>query len=172
MTVDLILISFIPAILVLLASYLALSRILKADEKRRDHELLLSSKRITLPMRLQAYERLILLLERISPDSMLMRLRVHAQTNADLHLAMLQNIRQEYEHNLSQQLYVSRDIWEKIKAAKEQIILFLNEAAKQTSPEEAAIGLSKIIFDKLIAEGESPVLQTINELKEEARKII
>ena len=172
MTIDYLIMAFVPAILVLATCYLVLNRNLKADEKRRDTELLLASKRITLPMRLQAYERLILFLERISPDSMLLRLKGQAHTNADLHLAMLQNIRSEYEHNISQQLYVSQDVWEKIKAAKEYVKVFLNEAAKEVSPGEASINLSKIIFDKLIAEGESPVLQTINELKHEAQKII
>jgi hypothetical protein len=172
MTIDYVLVSFIPAMLVLLACYLVLNRSLKADEKRRDSELLLTSKRITLPMRLQAYERLILFLERISPDSMLLRLTGQAQTNSDLHLAMLQNIRSEYEHNLSQQLYVSHEVWEKVKSAKEYVVVFLNEAAKETKPDETSFNLSKMIFDKLITEGESPVQQTLIELKSEAQKII
>lgn len=172
MTIDYILIAFVPAILVSATCYLVLNRTLKADEKRRDTELILASKRITLPMRLQAYERLILFLERISPDTMLLRLKGQAHSNADLHLAMLQNIRSEYEHNLSQQLYVSGDVWEKVKAVKEYVTVFLNDAAKEVSPDDASIGLSKAIFDKLMAEGESPVSQTVNDLKNEAGKII
>jgi hypothetical protein len=172
MSIDLILLSFVPAILVIATSYLILHGVLKADTKRRDAELLLSSKRISLPIRLQAYERLILFLERISPDSMIIRLSVHGKSNADLHLSMLQNIRMEYEHNLSQQLYVSSEVWEKIRSSKEQVILFLNDAAKQVSPSEPAIGLSKAIFDRIIADGESPVMQTINDLKTEAFKIL
>lgn len=167
----LILAASIPAILVLCAAYLVLSRTLKTEEKRRDTEVLLASKRLTIPIRLQAYERLILFMERIALDSMVLRLKDQMQTNADLQLSILQNIRSEYEHNLSQQLYVSMEVWDKIKEAKEGVVTFVNDAAKEVNPQEASIGLAKQLFDKLVDQGELPTAAVLRELKGEARRL-
>ncbi|MDR1897886.1 MAG: hypothetical protein LBR10_13960 [Prevotellaceae bacterium] len=158
--------------LLLVSIYVILNRILLSDERRRNVELLKSSKSITVPIRIHAYERLILFLERISPDSLLLKLKNQAQTNSDLHLAMLQQIRLEYEHNLSQQLYVSIKIWESVKATKENIILSINDLAKHTDPNASSIDLANKILDKLISDGESPVSETIKEIKTEAQKLM
>jgi regulator of sigma D len=123
-------------------------------------------------MRLQAYERLILFLERISPDALLLKLKNQALTNSDLHLAILQQIRMEYEHNISQQLYVSDAIWSRIKETKEQIALFINDIAKQSNPNSASIDLAKQILDKLMEEENSLISETIKAIKAEARKIM
>ncbi|MDR0386332.1 MAG: hypothetical protein LBH60_09685 [Prevotellaceae bacterium] len=158
--------------LLLASTYLVLNRILLSDERRRNIELLKSSKSITVSMRLQAYERLILFMERISPDTLLLRQRSQARRNSDLHLAILQQIRMEYEHNLSQQLYVSDKIWSCVKTTKEEIIMSINDLAKQTDSNADSINLAKLILDKLIEDGESPVAETIKQIKAEARQIL
>jgi hypothetical protein len=152
--------------------YLVLNRVLTSDERRRNIELLKSTKSITIPMRLQAYERLILFLERISPDTLILRLKSQCRTNSDLHLAILQQIRSEYEHNLSQQLYVSDEIWSYLKETKEQIVIMVNDMAKHTNSDADSIHLAKLVMDKLIEDGESPVSATIRTIKAEARKIL
>jgi hypothetical protein len=152
--------------------YLVLNRVLTSDERRRNIELLKSSKSITVPIRLQAYERLILFLERISPDALLLRLKSQYRRNSDLHLAILQQIRSEYEHNMSQQLYVSDEIWSSVKETKDRIIMTVNDIAKHTDSDADSINLAKLIFEKLVEDGESPVSATIRQLKAEARKIL
>ncbi|MDR2383141.1 MAG: hypothetical protein LBD76_04560 [Prevotellaceae bacterium] len=152
--------------------YLVLNRVLTSDERRRNIELLKSAKSITVPMRLQAYERLILFLERISPDTLLLKVKSQSRTNADLHLAILQQIRSEYEHNISQQLYVSDEIWACVKETKEQIVMLVNDISKNVDSDGSSIQLAKLIFDKLVENGESPVAATIRKLKAEARKIL
>jgi hypothetical protein len=102
----------------------------------------------------------------------MLKLKNQVQTNSDLHLAMLQQIRSEYEHNLSQQLYVSDEIWSRVRETKEQVALMVNDLAKRTKPNGASIDLSKQILDKLMADGESPVEQTIKDIKAEARRLI
>lgn len=169
---DTIIITVAFGILLLGAMYLTLNRILLSSERHRNIELLKSSKTITVPMRLQAYERLILFLERISPDALLLKLKNQALTNSDLHLAILQQIRMEYEHNISQQLYVSDAIWSRIKETKEQIALFINDIAKQSNPNSASIDLAKQILDKLMEEENSLISETIKAIKAEARKIM
>jgi hypothetical protein len=165
-----IIISF--GVLLLTSTYLVLNRILVSDERRRNTELLKSSKLVTVPMRLQAYERLILFLERISPDTLLLRLKSQCRKNSDLHLAILQQIRSEYEHNISQQLYVSDEIWSCIKETKEQIVMSINDIAGHTNSDADSINLAKLIMNKLVEDGESPVSATIKKLKAEARKIL
>jgi hypothetical protein len=170
---DNIIIFFAFGALLLASMYLVLNRILLSDERRRNVELLKSSKAITIPMRLQAYERLILFLERISPDTLLLRLKNNqVRTNYELHLAILQQIRSEYEHNISQQLYVSDAIWSRVKETKERVSLYINDIAKGADPNMDSINLAKLILDKLMEDGESPVSETIREIKAEARKII
>jgi hypothetical protein len=135
-------------------------------------ELLKASKSITVPMRLQAYERLILFLERISPDTLLLRVKSQSRTNSDLHLALLQQIRSEYEHNISQQLYVSDEIWECVRETKERTVMLINDLSKQTFSDGDANHFAKLILDKLIEAGESPVAPAIRKLKAEARKML
>jgi hypothetical protein len=169
---DYILILVAFGVLLLASMYLVLNRILLAEERRRNIELLKSSRAITVSIRLQSYERLVLFLERISPESLLLKLKNQVQTNSDLHLAILQQIRSEYEHNISQQLYVSDEIWSRVKETKERVALLVNDLAKHTNPNAASIDLSKQILDKLMADGESPVSETIREIKAEARRLM
>ena len=65
----------------------------------------------TLPLRLQAYERLLLLCERISIPNLVGRLRTEGSSSSDLRMAMLMAIKQEFEHNVTQQIYVSESLW-------------------------------------------------------------
>jgi hypothetical protein len=152
--------------------YLVLNRVLVSDERRRNMELIKASKAITVPMRLQAYERLVLFLERISPDTLLLRVKAQTHTNSDLHLALLQQIRSEYEHNISQQLYVSDETWSYVKETKERIVMLINDLSKQTHSDGDSNHFAKLILDKLIEAGESPVTPAICKLKAEARKIL
>ncbi|MDR1055916.1 MAG: hypothetical protein LBL90_08900 [Prevotellaceae bacterium] len=170
-SVFIIVLSIASALLVFGAVFFVLNRMLQHEDRKRQMELLANTRRITIPMRLQAYERLILFLERISPDTMIMRVRNDAVTNADLHLLLLKTIRSEFEHNISQQLYVGSQTWELIKLAKEGIATLINDAAKVLNPNDPSINLSKAIFDKLVELGELPTAQAIESLKKEARQI-
>jgi hypothetical protein len=169
--VFIIILSISSSILVFAAVFFVINRIFRNEEKKRNIELLSDTKRITIPMRLQAYERLILFLERISPDAMLIRVKNNAKTNADLHLSLLKNIRSEFEHNLSQQLYVGSQTWEAIKQTKETIIALINDTAQTLNPNDASLGLTKAIFDNMVELGEAPAYFAIEMLKKEARQM-
>lgn len=159
-------------ILIVASVYLVLNRLLLSHERQRNIELLKSSRSITVSLRLQAYERLVLFLERISPDMLLLKLKEQAPTNADLHLAILRQIRFEYEHNISQQLYVGDRVWTRVKEAKEKTALFVNDLAKRTSPTSASVELANLILDNMMSENASPVAEVIAELKAEAKKLL
>ena len=96
----------LPALIVAGVIYLLFKQFLEKEQQRRLIELRLESSKATLPLRLQAYERIVLFLERISPNNILVRLSSAGQTAPDFHRLLQQEIRAEYEHNLSQQLYI------------------------------------------------------------------
>ncbi|MBQ0114153.1 MAG: hypothetical protein KBT03_13570 [Bacteroidales bacterium] len=84
------------------------------------------TRKVVTPVQLQAYERLVLFLERMKPDNLVLRCYQPGMETRLLRDVMIQNIRDEYEHNLSQQLYISSQAWVYIKNAKEDIINNLN----------------------------------------------
>ena len=124
-----------------------------------------------IPLRLQAFERITLFLERISPNSIVMRMSRKGMTAAQLHKALIGAIRNEYEHNLTQQLYVSNETWDSVKKAKDDMIRLVNISSTKMGDKATALDLSKNIF-KLIAEVKSnPTDIAINQLKSELRLI-
>jgi hypothetical protein len=127
--------------------------------------------KIILPLRLQAYERIILFLERISPNNMIMRLNKPEMSSFQLQSALIKTIREEFEYNLSQQLYISLKGWELVKNAKEETIKLINVASGKI-PETASAGeLVKIIFDLALEKNRLPVDVAIDEIKKEIQKI-
>ena len=99
--------SLLPAILVALISFYFFSQYTKDQEGRRRFILHKESQATALPLRLQAYERLTLFLERISPGNLLIRVKPYNDNKDDYEALLLKTIEQEFEHNLSQQVYVT-----------------------------------------------------------------
>ncbi len=122
-------------------------------------------------LRLQAYERLILLMERINPQELVMRYVSHAGTVADLQLLLLSAVRSEMEHNFSQQLYVSNEAWTQVTAARHAVNTLINQAAAALPPEEPAITLSRKIIELSTTLNPLPTASAIKILKAEARSI-
>ncbi len=160
-----------PALLVALSSYMIIKKMLEGEAGRKGAELIMETRKITIPIRLQAYERLVLLLDRISPESLIVRVRKNDMANQDLQLALLSAIRAEFEHNLSQQLYVSMETWEAVKAAKESIVSMINEAALKVKPEEPSIVMARAILERSASSDMEYVNDAMQRLKNEAKKI-
>ena len=108
----------IPGLLVLLTALLLLNRMIKNDQEKRKQELILQNSNTVTPLKLQAYERIVLFLERISLESMLLRTSKPGMSAMQLHSALLSTIRSEFEHNLSQQIYMSPKAKRFCKACK------------------------------------------------------
>lgn len=104
----------------------------------------------TLKMRLQAYERITLLAERISLHNVLSRTDNDGLTYRQMQRALIETIKQEYEYNISQQVYVSNDMWKAVNKLKEQNIYIINQMASNLSPQATGIDLSKRIIDYVI----------------------
>ncbi|WP_261380985.1 DUF7935 family protein [Mucilaginibacter pallidiroseus] len=103
----------------------------------------------TLPLRLQAYERLILFTERINPSNLLIRLNDSSYTAADLHAVIVSDIRTEYQHNVTQQIYVSLQAWGVVKRMKDDTLALVNSAAKGMPANATGLDLSKVILTHL-----------------------
>jgi hypothetical protein len=157
----------LPAIVVLIATYSIVNKFLVNDFQRKQLAIFKENSKITMPMRMQAYERLILFVERMNVQSMTNRFYVADSTVVELQLAMTQSIRTEWEYNLSQQLYVSNEVWQTIATAKEQEIAMINNVAKNiatTAPaKELVQALLTIQQEEDTTETPSQIaLQTIN----------
>ncbi|RPH30508.1 MAG: hypothetical protein EHM93_15675 [Bacteroidales bacterium] len=157
----------LPALLVFLAGYLAMARLLRNDADRRKGEIMLANQRISTPIRLQAYERLVLFLERISPESMIVRVNQPSMTAQNLQSALLSTIRAEWEHNLSQQLYVSNEAWELTRNAKGNMIKLINICAERVDPDAPSIFFSQKILELMVELEQHPTSIAIDKLKKE-----
>lgn len=98
------------------------------------------------PMKLQAYERMILYVERIGLEGLVMRVFLPEMTAQQLQIALNRTIREEFEHNLTQQLYVSEAAWAEVKAAREYISSIIGQAYSNVSPSDNGMELAKLLF--------------------------
>ena len=130
--------------------YLLVKRYFDNEQKERLLQMKIDERRETLksvtPIRLQAYERMALFLERIAPGSLVLRCY---QPGMDLRLlqgVMTKNIRDEWEHNLSQQVYISSELWTAIRGAKDEMINLVNSSAVSLTEETDPTRLAASIF--------------------------
>jgi len=103
----------------------------------------------TLPLRLQAYERIVLFIERINPANMLIRLKAGDYTAAELHALVVNEIRNEYQHNITQQIYVSLRAWGVVKQLKNDTLNIVSNAVKALPENATGMELGKIILAHL-----------------------
>lgn len=96
-----------------------------------------------LPLKLQAYERITLYLERISPESLIMRNHRSGMTSLDIQRELLKNIREEFDHNLSQQIYLNATSWEAVRNAKEEMTKLVKFAGTQVETSTSALAYSE-----------------------------
>jgi len=162
----------LPAVIVLYAVYLVVKAFLNKQFEHNFIQNKIESTRITLPLRLQAYERLCILLERSSPNALLMRANNPEMNVAELHFVMLTELRQELAHNLSQQLYVSDPSWALVKAAIEDVIAIINACAKGIDPSAPSLELAKRIMEYQMALDNDPVSPALANLKSEAKTLM
>jgi len=108
----------VPAIVTGGVAFLVLQSFFRNEENRRRFELLKENQKQALPIRLQAYERMVLFLERINPPQLLMRVAPISTNKHDYATLLIHNIQTEFEHNLTQQVYVTSATWEVVAKAK------------------------------------------------------
>lgn len=162
----------LPALIVFITVYYTMKQYLnsqynlqylKNQNKNAEHN---------VPIKLQAYERLLLLMERIRLSNLVFRLRSSDMNVQELTASLLISIQKEYEHNQAQQLYVSNELWHIIKQAKENVQNIISESSGKFQDADNCMNMSNTLM--LIEKGQSrsSVDLAIEAIKKEAQLIL
>lgn len=155
----------IPSLIVGLIAYYFFKEHTKNEDGRRRFLLKKDMQVSAMPLRLQAYERLTLFLERISPNKLLVRVPPISSNKEDYENLLIQNIEQEMEHNLAQQIYVSEKCWNIITAAKNATIQLIRKASLLEKT-DTADKLREVVLTEMM-ERRAPSDAALSFIKEE-----
>lgn len=161
----------LPAALLLYAMYLTVRSFLNKQTEEKWLEIRNKNSETMLPLRVQAYERMCLFLERINPGNLIMRLNAPEYNAKEFQQLLLREIREEYNHNLAQQIYMSNEVWGAVMNAKEEIVMSINQAAEALTEEDRSIVLAKRVFEQMATRKVDVVDFAIKSLKEEVRTL-
>lgn len=160
-----IILSVVPSLIVAVTAFVLAKYFVENDQKKRLLELKFHSKEIVTPVRLQAYERMAMFLERIDPNQLLFRVSNPELTAYQMQTILLATIRSEYEHNLSQQVYISPQTWEGIRNAKEKVVNIINLAAGHLDEGAMSTDLAGAVLASVA--DESPTAAAMDQLKKD-----
>jgi len=159
----------IPSLVVFLVAFLIMKKFLDNEYRKLQYELKKGNMKTVLPIRLQAYERSTMFLERINIENLIKRITQPKMNASQLHFAMITAIRTEYEHNLSQQIYMSNDAWDAIKKAKEETLKIIHMSMAQIGNKGGAMELTTSIFSSMEELKRSPSQIAIEVIKKEVK---
>ncbi|MCB9232879.1 MAG: hypothetical protein H6581_14500 [Bacteroidia bacterium] len=160
----------LPAVLVLMGIYLVLDAFRKKEERKERVEVRAQTLGKIIPLRLQAYERVVIFLERMNPESLLLRCDGRGKPARVFHAQLQGEIRAEFEHNLAQQIYISLDAWGAVLKAKDQTIALINQSMRQMKENSSGIDLGKQILANMEEVKMYPSLEAIQVLKTDIHK--
>lgn len=159
----------IPAIVTGLVAIYFFKQLSANENNRRTYNLLKEKQKVALPLRLQAYERMTLFLERISPNNLLVRIKPADDNKPAYFKKLLASVEQEFEHNLAQQIYMSSDCWNAIVTAKNSTLNLLKDTMLDGEVKTSK-DMRAAVIEKLMNE-ETPTQVAIEYLKQEVKKI-
>lgn len=148
------------------------------EEKKRQFELKRESQKAISPIRLRAYERLALLLERTTPEHLIMELRakepeaMSSWTIGQMQQYLLQAIRAEFDHNQSQQIYVSDEVWSHLIHARDEMAAFVVGIASKMPKDATTMDYAKTLLTAYAENGTTPNEVAMEELKNEAKTLM
>ncbi|MEN2282788.1 hypothetical protein AAGF08_11670 [Algoriphagus sp. SE2] len=157
----------LPAGLVLYGMYLVVVSFLSKEREKMIVELKTQNTQTILPIRLQAAERLCLLLERISPNNLVRRSNPGSLTAAELHASLLHEIREEFSHNFSQQVYFSEQTWEAVKNAVESVNTIINQSRQSVEADASGMDLARAIFSRSLEQNNDAITYALKHVKSE-----
>jgi hypothetical protein len=166
-----ILFSIAPALLVFFTAYYLIKKFLDTEQRLKFAELKTAVKKDILPLRLQAYERIVVYLERISPNNLLVRVYEPGMKVQEFHKEILLAIRTEYEHNVSQQVYVTNSAWNTVKSSRDELIKIINQSLEQCSMDAPGVELSRKVFETMVQKNEFPIQNAIDTIKNEVHQL-
>ena len=157
--------NLIPAVLVGAVAYYFFKQHIENEEHRRRYLLQKDMQKEAFPLRLQAYERMALFLERIAPSKLLTRVNPTSSNKEDYESLLIASVEQEFEHNLSQQIYVSDECWTIITAAKNATIQLIRKAT-MLEKTDTANALRENVLTELM-DKQSPSKAALSYIKQE-----
>lgn len=166
-----IIVALIPAVAVCVVVYLFLKKQGEKEINALSLQIKKERKKYFLEPRADAYQRVTLLLERINPQSMVMRLYNPKLSANEFQRQLLENIRKEFEHNVAQQIFISTGAWELVKKSKDETVKIINIAGKQMGEDATSVDLSNKIFELVAEIGELPSEIAVKVMKEEFQKL-
>ncbi|WP_462247989.1 DUF7935 family protein [Ekhidna sp.] len=161
----------IPAGLVLYLAYLLVRSFLQKQLDEIAFSVRQKNQEIVVPIRLQAYERVILLLERITPSNLISRLSSPDYTAEEFQQILIHEIRNEFNHNLSQQVYMSDSAWTYVTTAVEQTISIINSSTNALDKDAKGFDLARAIIENSAGEEMDTPKQAIKYIKEEIQDV-
>lgn len=162
--------NLLPALVVGAIAYYFFQMHIRNEENRRRFILRQENQKTALPLRLQAYERMTLFLERISLGKLLLRVKPDGRSTEEYENLLSQSIDLEFEHNLAQQIYLTGECWNVIKTAKNATIGMIRKAAKLEDVDNAE-KLREILLTNLMDQA-SPTDAALDYIKKDVRNII
>ena len=158
----------VPAIVVFLTVNSIMKNYLEKQYQMRLLEIKQNNKNTTTPLRLQSYERLSLFCERISIPNLLLRLKENNQTVAELKLKLLMTVQQEFEYNITQQVYVSDQLWQILKISKEDTMTIISAIAEKIDSKAPSTELAVALMNFLETQAGASVDKALLAIKKEA----
>lgn len=161
----------LPAVIVGATAYLLLKALLE-ERQRIDKALLRNdAQKITLPLRLAAYERLMLLCDRAEIPNAMLRVRMPGMKVKELRAVLLVAINQEFEHNVSQQLYVSDTLWQIIRMARNNTLAMATMTGSELDPEAPDEVLAHALLVAVDEQGLTPMQTAVMAVRTEASQL-
>lgn len=167
-------ISLTVSVIALIVAVASLLRQPKPQEQDKSEEKKSGAENFNaVPLQLQAYERLVLLTERISLPNLISRTAQPNISAREAQAHLIETIKQEFEYNTAQQIYVSGIAWEAVRNLRDQNMLIINQIANLLPPEATGSDLAKKVLDVVIQQQDA-ALHTIvlNAVNFEAKKLM
>lgn len=161
-----------PALVVFLTVSTFLQKQGEKEVRHLQIELKKERQQFFLPNRLEAYQRVILYLERIHPNSLIMRTHNPNLGAKAFQGEMIKTIREEFDHNVAQQLFISPSAWEILTNAKEETTKIINVASDSLPEDANATQLAEKIFELVAEVGEVPSGVAVTVLKKEFQELL
>lgn len=155
-----------PIILIAVFTLLLVKWFLDHESKKKRQEFLMANRQQLVTQRLQAFERFTLFLERISPESLVLREQQKNMNAFQLQSHLLKTIRTEFNHNLAMQVYIPLQTWEQIKKAREEVSRLINTASTQVPPNVPSFELGR----RIIEDAGTSANQAVSKALESMRK--
>jgi len=159
----------LPSMIMFGALYFVMNRFLDTEHRKQLAVLKKENITITTPLRLQAYERFVLFLERMAVDKLIIRVNRPGMDAKFLKAALLKTVEEEFNHNLTQQLYISASTYEVVKDAKNEIVKIINVAGAKLPADAKGAELAKNIFEIVSSLEKQPAQYAVLTLKKEIR---